>query len=518
MSYWKQHHKSLLLWLGLLCILMLPAVFPLLRSGFFVSDDGEWMIIRFSAFYESFRDGQFPVRFLQRLNQGYGYPVANFLYPGFMYLGIPLHVLGLSFTDTIKFLFGFSVIGSALFMFLWLRRSFSNLSSFVGGIFYGYAPYHLYDLYKRGSLGEMLSLAVAPFLFWQVERRSVVWTSLAVAMMILSHNTLSVFFIGLLISYIVLKMTIEKERKENANFFLRSLFLGIGAAAFFWIPAISDLRYTVFSDITVSDWSGYFSSISLVGIGTYVVLTLVLVLLLRKRERASLHPYIILFLFIGICSVFFATSGSAVFWSVLPVKFVQFPFRFLSLTIFAVSFLVAFIFSVLKRWESRVVGFILIVTGLFSSWQILSDVKVINQPDSYYATNLDTTTVRQEYMPRWVKTIPTAWQQEKVVTRYGSVEKITVTPNRVVFWTNAPQKAIYTIHKVYFPGWSITVDGRMTEVSYNNPEGVMHIVVPGGEHKVIAVFKETQIRLISDIISMISIVLIFLVGLQRRVR
>jgi hypothetical protein len=313
-------------------------------------------------------------------------------------------------------------------------------------------------------------------------------------------------------------MTIEKERKENANFFLRSLFLGIGAAAFFWIPAISDLRYTVFSDITVSDWSGYFSSISLVGIGTYVVLTLVLVLLLRKRERASLHPYIILFLFIGICSVFFATSGSAVFWSVLPVKFVQFPFRFLSLTIFAVSFLVAFIFSVLKRWESRVVGFILIVTGLFSSWQILSDVKVINQPDSYYATNLDTTTVRQEYMPRWVKTIPTAWQQEKVVTRYGGVEKITVTPNRVVFWTNAPQKAIYTIHKVYFPGWSITVDGRMTEVSYNNPEGVMHIVVPGGEHKVIAVFKETQIRLISDIISMISIVLIFLVGLKRRVR
>ncbi|MEN9407270.1 MAG: hypothetical protein RLZZ455_486 [Candidatus Parcubacteria bacterium] len=497
---------------------MLPAVMPLFRSGFFVSDDGEWMIIRFSAFYESFRDGQFPVRFLQRLNQGYGYPVANFLYPGFMYLGIPVHILGFSYTDTIKILFGTSVIGSVLFMFLWLRRSFSSLPSLAGSIFYGYAPYHLYDLYKRGSLGELLSLTVAPFLFWQVERRSVMWTSLAIAMLILSHNTLSVFFIGLLVCYMLLKMISEKEKRESVIFIFSSLFLGIGAAAFFWIPSIFDLRYTVFSNITVSDWSQYFSSISLVGIGTYIVLTVVLVLLLRKREKARAHSFVILFLFIGICSAFFATSGSAIFWSVLPVQFVQFPFRFLSMTIFAVSFLVAFIFSVLKKWESRTVGLILIIAGLFSSWQMLSHVQVTNQPDSYYATNLDTTTVRQEYMPRWVKDIPISWQQEKVITSDGRVQKIIVTTNSVVFWTNAPHKATYTINKVYFPGWNVTVDGSVVDVSYKNPEGLMRVKVPAGEHKVVAVFKETQIRLISDIISVISFTLILLMSIKKKVR
>lgn len=71
---------------------------PLMRSGFFITDDGEWMIIRLSAFYQSLADGQFPVRFLGRLNNSYGYPVSNFLYPGFLYLGSLLHILGASFS------------------------------------------------------------------------------------------------------------------------------------------------------------------------------------------------------------------------------------------------------------------------------------------------------------------------------------------------------------------------------------------------------------------------------------
>src|SRR3989344_3219366 len=72
----------------ILLLLMIPSIWFLLLPGFFESDDGEWMIIRFSAFYQALADGQFPVRFLGRLNNGYGYPVADFLYPGFMYLGI----------------------------------------------------------------------------------------------------------------------------------------------------------------------------------------------------------------------------------------------------------------------------------------------------------------------------------------------------------------------------------------------------------------------------------------------
>ena len=94
----------------LIIVFALPSVSSLLQPGFFQSDDGEWMIIRFSSFYQSFVDGQFPVRFLTRLNFEYGYPVANFLYPGFMYLGVPIHILGIGFVDTIKIIFCVSII------------------------------------------------------------------------------------------------------------------------------------------------------------------------------------------------------------------------------------------------------------------------------------------------------------------------------------------------------------------------------------------------------------------------
>ncbi|MEK7065711.1 MAG: hypothetical protein AAB961_01850, partial [Patescibacteria group bacterium] len=84
-------------WYILVILVSLFVLWPLLRSGFYISDDGEWMVIRLSAFYQSLAEGQFPVRFLGRLNYSYGYPVANFLYPGFLYIGSILRFIGFSF-------------------------------------------------------------------------------------------------------------------------------------------------------------------------------------------------------------------------------------------------------------------------------------------------------------------------------------------------------------------------------------------------------------------------------------
>src|SRR3989338_8065917 len=164
----------------LLVLFSLPAIFALFHSGFFQSDDGEWMVIRFSAFYQAFVDGQFPVRFLHRLNFGYGYPVATFLYPGFMYIGIPIHLIGFGFVNTIKIVIGLSLVGSSIFTYLWLSKLFSKYASILGAIVYLYLPYHLYDVYVRGSVGEVFAFVWLPFVFSQIERKSTFWTSLGI--------------------------------------------------------------------------------------------------------------------------------------------------------------------------------------------------------------------------------------------------------------------------------------------------------------------------------------------------
>src|SRR3972149_2678418 len=111
-------------WYVLVILASLLVLWPFLRSGFYISDDGEWMVIRLSAFYQSLAEGQFPVRFLGRLNYSYGYPVANFLYPGLLYFGSVLRLLGFSFVGAVKIILASSVIGAALFLFASLRRSF----------------------------------------------------------------------------------------------------------------------------------------------------------------------------------------------------------------------------------------------------------------------------------------------------------------------------------------------------------------------------------------------------------
>src|SRR3990167_4271825 len=134
----KKNSKLIFL---ILLIFSIPSVIGLLHSGFPLTDDGNWMVIRLSSFYENLRDGQFPVRFLSRLNHGYGYPVADFLYPGFMYIGSLIHILGFSFANSIKIILGVSLISSALFSFLWLRKIFDDFSAFVGALVYLYFHY-----------------------------------------------------------------------------------------------------------------------------------------------------------------------------------------------------------------------------------------------------------------------------------------------------------------------------------------------------------------------------------------
>ena len=204
--------NSTIIFCLLAVVLVLPAIILLIHFGLPVTDDGNWMVIRFSAFYESLKAGQFPVRFLMRLNNGYGYPVADFLYPLFMYLATPFQILGIGFVNSIKAVLILSLVSSSIFTYLWLRKLFDNLSSLVGSFFYTYFPYHLFDVYKRGSVGEVLSLAVVPFVLWQIERNSLFWSSIGIALLILSHNSLAVLFLAVILIYMALNIYISSSK------------------------------------------------------------------------------------------------------------------------------------------------------------------------------------------------------------------------------------------------------------------------------------------------------------------
>jgi len=114
-------------WLLFVFCISLISIWPFFKKGYFESHDGEWMVIRFSAFHQTLADGQFPVRFVDRLNNNYGYPVLNFLYPLPFYLAEIPKILGFGFVDSIKIVFAASAIASSS---TWISgRSFASDTS-----------------------------------------------------------------------------------------------------------------------------------------------------------------------------------------------------------------------------------------------------------------------------------------------------------------------------------------------------------------------------------------------------
>lgn len=230
MSFFKRLSPYLVIF-----ILLLPAIWPLLQSGFFISDDGDWMVIRLSAFHETLRSGQFPVRYLERLNHGLGYPVTNFLYPLPFYLGEIIHLLGFNFIDSIKILFVLSLILGAMFMYLY--------AGFFAAVVYTYFPYRLFDIYKRQSLGESVAFVFLPLIFYFIDKKKTIFAALATAALITSHNVIAFIFLPIIFFY-----------SKNLKLILLALLL----SAWFWLPALYDLQYTVAPKTTVSDFTKYF--------------------------------------------------------------------------------------------------------------------------------------------------------------------------------------------------------------------------------------------------------------------
>lgn len=504
-----QSSQFKILWeIVLLLILAFPLILPLLKSGMFISDDGNWMVVRLSDFHKSLRDGQFPVRWAGRLNHEFGYPVFNFLYPGVLYLGEVIHLLGFNFITSIKILFGLSMLASLFFSYLWLKTKFGRFPALVGSIIYGYAPYHLFDLYKRGSLGEIVALAAVPLIFWAIEKRRSTILSLCIALLITVHNTVAFLFLPVAFLYSM----IRGERKVKS---LISFVLGVLLASFFWLPALYDRQFTKFDSIEISNWTEFFlnpQNFYLLGWGSVLIFILSVFMVVKKMSTK-----VIFFLCLFFMSVFFASSYSNFLWNntFLP-KLIQFPWRLLSLTIIASAFLGAYLIESIPGKLKILTGLILAGIFIYSSQLSLKNIQYEIKEEGYYSTNEDTTTVKNEYMPKWVKILPIDRPEKKaeIISGKGELTAFFQNSSKIILKGGTITPAVVKVNIVYFPGWQAKVNGAITPISYENPQGVITFSVPSGGHEIEIEWKETPIRLIADLISITT--LLVLVVLRKK--
>ena len=494
----------------IIIVVALTGIFwPLMRRGFYVSDDGEWMIIRLTAFYQSLADGQFPVRFLGRLNNSYGYPVANFLYPGFLYIGSILHGIGFSFVTSVKLIMIGAVGGASVFLYASIRRMYSSGAALLGTLAFIGSPYLLYDLYLRGSVGEILAFLPAGAGMYAIITGNPLLFALAVGILVLAHNTFAMFFLVVYGIYIA----VYKEYR-----LIRQLLLGLGMSAFFWIPALLEKQLVRFGRVSVSDPTAYLlggDTFWLIGLAGMVSLC-VLVFVRFKKTDCAARTALLLYGMV----VFFVLPVSAFVWKYRPFAvLVQFPYRLLGIGTLVVPWIVACAY---ERIGKQKTAFVLLLVGILivPAWYMIKNISFVIRDEGYYTTNESTTTVADEYLPKWVRALPDKrmWERLTIIKGRGSIVYEYLNTQRITAHVDMLDAGVIRIHTIYYPGWGVTVDGIAVPIAYDNVYGFMEIAVKSGKHTIAAEFRETVPRFLSDVLSVASVAAWFLFVLKWFVR
>lgn len=516
-----------------------------LKPGLFRAHDIENHLARIANYYLAIKDGHIPPRWAKNLNHKFGYPVFNYNYPLANILAYPLIVIGFGIEESLKVILFFAYLFSGLFFYLWVKRHFSSLAAFVGSVFYLCTPYQFLDLYVRGVVGENLSFAFFPAVLYFLKllseknnRFRFLGLVLATSLFSLSHNVMVLIFTPLIFAY---WFYLSKTGKRFLKIELVGLFVGFLMTSFFWLPAISERKYVTleafnpkdfyqdhfvdFRQLIYSPWQYGFSvagpgdTMSFqVGIAHWMVVLLSLIILVigfrQKRQ------WLVIFSLIIFClAVFLMLPISLFFWKIIPVLgYFQFPWRFLSLTMFSSSVLAVFLSE-----KQKTLGILLAVFCFGYSQQFVKPFFWEKKSDMTYYDFLFTTSTKHENMPIWFSEENIDKFKSRFTSNTGLVtfKELSWKTGKHVYEVNAAEPAYIWEHTAYFPGWQVLIDGKETSIDYSDKKypGLIKYQVPKGQHKIEVKFKENiPTRITGDLLSLISLFLIIVISRKVRVK
>ncbi len=527
------------LYFVLILILGIIAIFDLFHPGLPITHDGQDHVARIANFYQNLAQGNIIPRWAPNLNWGYGHPILMFLYPLPSYIASLFHFLGFSLVDSIKLVFGTTFILSGLAMYLWVKNFLSIEAGFIAGVLYMLAPYRFVDLYVRGAIGEHVAFVFMPLILYFIFKLSKKYSPLllaggafSVAGLLLSHNAISIIFFPVLTLYAIFLIFINRERKSLISRYIGILVLGLGISAFFWIPAFFEGKYTLrnivtageyasrfvqFQDLIYGNWNygigGQFSV--QVGIVHWlsVLLSFPLSFYLYKKKN-KLWILTTGFTFIFLITLFLMNQASNFIWERITIlQKLQFPWRFLSITVFAASVLGGLSISVISNKKIRLLAAsLLFISVLFLNKDYWHVKGYLEKPESFFTGIYNSTTDTGESAPIW--SVRFMEKRPKTPLEVISGEATVIEIDRKVTMHSYQVEALGSTqlreNTLYFPGWKVLVDGKPVDIEFQdeNNRGVMTFWVDAGKHRVDVMFEETKLRLFSNLISAASLVLL----------
>lgn len=518
---------------------LLPLVSIFSSSDLAHTHDGLVHLPRIAAYFKALSDGQIPVRWAGDLNYGYGLPLFNFIYQLPYAIASLFLFLGASLVNSFKFTLALSYILSGIFMFAFARAFLKDdKKAFTVTIFYQFAPFRFVELLIRGSFGEVYTYAFLPLsllgltlLFKKLTYKWVILSALATAFLALSHNSVSLLFFAILLAFVFL----FAKTKKTVVIGLVVLAFGILLTAFYWVPAMFEHRYT-YGDLFMKNlYREHFAPLSnfflpnltnsetlqtggvSVQIGLFHVLALILSLFLlikgKTLDGATKKIVIGGLVLTGIC-LFFSQPISGFVWKNISfLRQFQFPWRFLSVIVFATSML-SIVFTTQKFFQRKstyIVLLLLVIVSTVSYWQPSLGYDKVDE--KYYWDFPLNTTYYGEIDLIWSAGPAKGYPKKPVEVIQGDGEVIQYVrkSSKHSFVVDAKTDIVGLVdHTQFFPGWQAYIDGNTVPIQFQDPNsrGEITFLVPKGRHDVKVVFRESPVRVIADTISVVSFFLL----------
>lgn len=555
---WFKRHK-LVDWLAILglLIVLIGSSWALIQPGFFWIHD-PLHVARMAEMAQALKDAHLPPRWSQNFGYGYGIPLFEFYAPLPYIFGALLLIIGISPEWSFKLLFLLPNIVALVGAYVLGKRIMGRAGGVLLAALFTLAPYRAVNLFVRGAVSESWAMMTFPWIIWgglealRGKKQGYLALVLATVVLLLSHNITSLLFLPVVSIFILgwwyLESRFEfktwKQRLKPVIKLLIAQLLAVGVSSFYVWPALLENKYVSINVTTdeyynfanhflylrqfVTQFWGYGNSVFgpedglsfFLGWGLLLGLLLSVVILIaqivvwiKKRKMPALGWITIWSLSFFCFSIAMTLEKTKQLWDVVPLlAFTQFPWRFLSLaTIFgAVTVVLALSLVTFKKVQ---IAILLTLIGI-----TLNSQSLFFQPREFLPADQETyftdpSKIRAEMGDTLLEYLPTQLPAHSPPTyelldiSSDSYEVIEDSIQNRVIALNLPQPQTITWQVAAFPGWESSIDG-MTVPFTVTETGLMAISVPEGEHEVALVWGYTPIRLISDTITLLSIVLI----------
>ena len=523
---------------------------------------------RIAEMSRALQDGHFPVRWTSNFGYGYGMPLFEFYGPLPFYVGSLVFILFGNVILSIKFLYLLSNLGTLLGGYVLGKKLFGKTGGILMSAFLTLAPYRAMNLFARGALNEVWGIMFLPWILFGLikifHQEKNGWQTFFFSLvgLFLSHNITTMIFVPALAIfalayYFYMYWQKSPEIFRKGRFRPRNILriawqmffggiLAIGASSFYLIPAFLEKGYTQVEKIILtpyfdyhlhflyirqffnpkwgyggSEW-GVSDGISFfLGWGQLLALlalvffwaTALFKQVFKKKKiiTQKIFFFTFLFAFIFLITTLMSLLKTQFIWDKIELfKFIQFPWRWMSISILFFSLMLASKTWLIKNVVIRswLVGICVVITA-FGAVGFFRPEEYLDDSNDFYYT--DPMRIRKELsgiLPDYISTDmvekPTLIPEELVISQHE--QEVIVLADRThekLIKTNFKTDEKLELAVTNYPGWSAKIDDQWWNKEKGEQGNIM-INVPSGSHLLSLRFENTPLRNWADLVSLLS--------------